>query len=133
MKTLSNAFRLSVVAAALAVPLLWTPGTVYAQTTAGHDHDHGAQGGTAPAAPATSHDMKAMHEKMAKMKAGEKAADARLDALVKAMDTATGTAKVDAMAKVLHEMIGDRAAMKQQMADCEAMMMGEGHDHAAKQ
>jgi hypothetical protein len=67
--------------------------------------------------------MMMMHEQMM---ADMKAADARLDALVKDMNAATGNAKVDAIAAVLNELRQEQKAMDERMGKmCEDMTGGE--------
>jgi hypothetical protein len=69
----------------------------------------------------TMQDMTRMHEQMmAQMKAG----DARLDALVKEMNSAKGESKVDAVAAVVTELINQHKAMHGHMGQMHQMMMG---------
>ena len=64
-----------------------------------------------------------MHEQMmAEMKAG----DAKLDALVTQMSTAAGSAKVDAVAAVVTELVRQQKAMHQHMGQMHSQMMGRG-------
>jgi len=66
-------------------------------------------------------DMMKMHEKMmAEMKAG----DAKLDALVKQMDTAAGDTKVNAVAAVVSELVRQHKAMHEHMGQMHQQMMG---------
>jgi hypothetical protein len=67
--------------------------------------------------------MKMQGQMMADMKAS---AD-RLDGLVKAMNAATGTAKADAIAAVVNELVRQHAGMQAHMRGMHDMMMG---DHA---
>ena len=80
--------------------------------TAG-EPDHGSQS-------TTQHMMKMHEQMMAEMKA----ADARLDALVRDMNAATGTARIDAIAAVLNELLQQRKAMQERMAKMSEHMMG---------
>jgi hypothetical protein len=73
-----------------------------------------------PHAQSTQH-MMMMHEQMM---ADMKAADARLDALVKDMNAATGSAKVDAIAAVLNELLQERKAMHERMGKMSEHMTG---------
>jgi hypothetical protein len=68
--------------------------------------------------------MMKMHEQMmAEMKANR----ARLDALVKEMNSASGTAKVDATAAVVTELVREQSAMHERMGQMhEQMMTGRG-------
>lgn len=69
----------------------------------------------------TMQDMTKMHEQMmAQMQAG----DARLDALVKDMNSAKGEAKVDAVAAVVSELVTQQKAMHGHMGQMHQMMMG---------
>jgi hypothetical protein len=64
-------------------------------------------------------DMMQMHEQMmAEMKAN----DAKLDALVAQMNGATGSAKVDAVAAVVSELVRQQKVMHQHMGHMHAMM-----------
>jgi hypothetical protein len=68
-------------------------------------------------------DMMKMHEQMmAEMKAN----DAKLDALVKDMNAATGDAKVNAMATVVNELVRQHRAMHGRMGQMHQHMMGMG-------
>ena len=71
-------------------------------------------------------DMMKMHEKML---GDMKAADAKLDQLVKKMQSATGAAKTDAVAELLAALVEDRkAACEPMMAHMMSMMNGD-HTH----
>ena len=66
-------------------------------------------------------DMMKMHEQMmAEMKAG----NAKLDALVKDMNAARGDAKIDAVAAVVNELVGQHKAMHERMGQMHEQMMG---------
>jgi hypothetical protein len=66
-------------------------------------------------------DMMKMHEQMmAEMKAG----DSRLDALVKEMNTASGDAKVNAVAAVVTELVRQQRSMHERMGQMHDQMMG---------
>ena len=82
--------------------------TVAAQQT--HDHPAGA----APAAPQADADRMRMH---AEMMSAMKAKDAKLSALVKAMDGATGNAKIETIATIIRELVTDQKAMHEHMAE----------------
>ena len=66
-------------------------------------------------------DMMKMHEKMM---ADMKAADARLDALVKAMNAAAGDAKTNAIAAVVNELVAQHKLMHAHMGQMHQEMMG---------
>jgi hypothetical protein len=70
------------------------------------------------------HDMMKMHEQMmAEMRTNR----ARLDALNKDMNAASGSAKVDAMAAVVNELVRQQNAMHDRMGEMhEHMMSGRG-------
>jgi hypothetical protein len=76
---------------------------------------------TAPPRPAMQ-DMMKMHEQMM---AEMKAADSKLDALVRDMNAATGDAKVKAMAAVVDELVQQHKAMHGRMGQMHQQMMGE--------
>jgi hypothetical protein len=81
-----------------------------------------AQGAAPPQQPSMQ-DMTKMHaQMMAEMKAG----DARLDALVKEMNAATGDAKVGAVAAVVNELVQQHKTMHGRMGQMHEHMMGMG-------
>ena len=72
-------------------------------------------------APANMQDMMKMHEQMmADMKAGQ----AKLDALLKEMNAATGSAKVDAVAAAVNELARQHTGMHGRMGQMHQQMMG---------
>lgn len=72
-------------------------------------------------APANMQDMMKMHEQMM---AEMKAADGRLDSLVKEMNAASGEAKVNAVAAVVTELVRQQKAMHEHMGQMHQQMMG---------
>lgn len=66
-------------------------------------------------------DMKKMHEQMM---AEMKAADAKLDELVKDMNSAKGDAKTNAIAAVVTELVRQHKAMHEHMGQMHEQMMG---------
>jgi hypothetical protein len=73
-------------------------------------------------APSNMQDMMKMHEQMM---ADMKAADSRLDALVKDMNAASGEAKVNAVATVVTELVRQQKSMHDRMGQMhQQMMMG---------
>ncbi len=62
-----------------------------------------------------------------KMMAEMESMDAKLDSLVAAMNAATGDNKVDAIAAVLEELVGQRKVMREKM---QHMIQGMGEMHA---
>ena len=60
---------------------------------------------------------------MAQMRMMRDSTDARLDSLVRAMNSATGDRKVQAMAGVINELVNERRMMHQHMRE---MMQGHG-------
>jgi uncharacterized protein HemX len=112
--------RLSVaavcVASALAAGVMWF-GFSVAEASQGST----AQG-TAPSPQPNMAEMMKMHEQMM---AEMKAADGKLDALVRDMNVATGDAKVKAMAAVVYELVQQHKAMHGHMGQMhQQMMMG---------
>jgi 3-hydroxyisobutyrate dehydrogenase-like beta-hydroxyacid dehydrogenase len=65
--------------------------------------------------------MMSMHEQMM---ADMKAADARLDQLIKDMNAANGNAKVTAMAAVVSELVAQHKSIHEQMGQMHQQMMG---------
>lgn len=80
-----------------------------------------AQATAQPPRPAMQ-DMMNMHEQMM---AEMKAADSKLDALVKDMNAATGDAKMKAMAAVVSELVQQHKAMHGRMGQMHQQMMSE--------
>lgn len=104
--------------------VLTTGAGLYAQT---HD-DHAA----APANPSSqqqtaagtmSDSCKAMMANRSQMMADMKAMDTALDQKVAAMNNATGSAKVDAMAGVINELVSQHKQMEQKMMSMNGGMM----------
>jgi vancomycin resistance protein YoaR len=89
--------------------------------------DVAAQASASQASPpreqpqANMQDMMKMHEQMM---AEMKAADGRLDSLVKEMNAASGEAKVNAVAVVVTELVGQQKAMHEHMRQMHQQMMG---------
>ena len=85
----------------------------------------GPEAGTAqaqqPAAPEMNN-CPMCQQMMAEMKAG----DAKLDALVKEMNAAKGEAKVNALAAVVTELVGQHKAMHNHVGEMHQHMMGMG-------
>ena len=94
--------------------------TRFGVTSGAEQQSPPAQGMQQP--PADMQGMMKMHEQMmAEMTAG----DAKLDALVQAMTSATGAAKVDATAAVVSELVRQQKAMHTHMGQMhQQMMMG---------
>lgn len=100
------------IALALAAPL-------FAAASNGAAHAAPAQGAP-PQAPPNMQQMMKMHEQMM---AEMKAADSRLDALVKDMNAAKGDAKVNAVAAVVTELVQQQKSMHGHMGEMHQMMM----------
>jgi hypothetical protein len=80
-----------------------------------------AQGAGQPPSQSNMQDMMKMHEKMmAEMKASE----AKLDALIKEMNAATGDAKVNAVAAAVNELVRQHKTMYEHMGQMHQQMMG---------
>ena len=101
-----------------------------AQVTASPPDDHHVHAAAQPAQPAPSAtpDMMKMH---GQMMADMKVEAARLDVLVKEMNAASGTAKTDAIAAVVNELVRQRTAMEAHMGGMHDMMM-RAHTAPAK-
>ena len=83
------------------------------------DHDHG----TAQQPAAGTPEMMKMHmQMMAEMKAD----GAKLDALVKDMNAATGPVRIDAVAAVVNELVRQQKKMQAHMGAMHDMMMAGG-------
>ncbi len=74
-------------------------------------------------------DCKAMMEKQQKMMADVSAMDQKLDALVAEMNRASGSKRVDRMAAVLNELVGQRKAMRDGMMQMHSEMMSHMMQH----
>jgi hypothetical protein len=98
-----------------------------ARVAAAPQDDHAAHAAAQPAPPATP-DMMKMH---GQMMADMKVEAARLDVLVKEMNAASGTAKTDAIAAVVNELVRQRTAMQAHMGGMHDMMM-RAHTAPAK-
>lgn len=72
---------------------------------------------------------KSMMAKRDQMMAKMKSMDAALDQKVDAMNAATGSAKVDAMASVINELIAERKQMHQNMMSTQSEMMQHMGSH----
>jgi hypothetical protein len=83
-----------------------------------HDHQAPAETADEHSGTAPAPDMMAMRQQM---KAEHSAADARLRLLVEQMNTATGQARVDAMAAVVIELVAERSSMRAHMDRMSAM------------
>jgi len=113
--------RILVGASVLAVAIIsvasWN-GPVVA--SAQHEHEHGTAADAA-APPQGMHDMTKMHDAMT---AEMKAADARLDALVNDMNTATGEDRIAALTAVVNEVVRQHKGMGARMGEMQQMMGG---------
>jgi vancomycin resistance protein YoaR len=74
-----------------------------------------------PAPQSGMNDMMKMHEKMM---SDMKAAEARLDALAKTMNAASGDAKTNAIAAVVNELVAQHKSMHAHMNEMHQQMMG---------
>ena len=85
-------------------------------------HDSTTHGAVQPSAPDAQTTMK-MHEKMM---VEMKAAEARLGALVTAMNAAKGDARLDAVAAAVTEIVAQQKVMHARMDDMHQHMMAGG-------
>jgi hypothetical protein len=119
--------RLFVAAAMVITVAAWATGP-------GFDGAAAAQGGVAEqAAPAQQSNMADMMTQHQQMMAAMKAGDAKLDALVKAMNAAAGDAKVNATAAVVNELVRQHQAMHAHMGQMHQHMMGMGRGRMMRQ
>jgi vancomycin resistance protein YoaR len=96
------------------------PAAVHAQTEHAHDSQASPPSSPTQASPTGMAEMMKMHEQhMAEMKA----ADARLDELVREMNSATGEAKISALTQVVTELVRQQKAMHDQMGTMGRQMM----------
>jgi hypothetical protein len=116
-KTLAISMLLCLVAGSLT-------GVMELSATASIEPNPSAQDMLQPPQP-TMPDMMKMHERMmAEMMAEMKAGDARLDALVTDVNTATGDGKINAVAAVVNELVRQHKSMHMRMAEMHQQMMG---------
>jgi hypothetical protein len=110
----------------IAGALLVGPAT-HAQTEAPPRHEHGQT----PATPSTdmSAKCKAVMADHEKMMAEMKAADERVDGLVTNMNSASGQAKVDAIAATVTEIVAQRRTMRERMMGMHQEMMTHMMEH----
>jgi hypothetical protein len=104
--------------------LLLAPRVALAQAN-DSQHQHPAE--QSAASDAGTH---AAHEHMMRMMSEMKAADAKLDTLVQAMNAATGAGKTDAIAAVVAALVEQRQSMHGSMAAM-MQMMGMMHNMGA--
>jgi hypothetical protein len=115
----------------VAVTLLMTSRSTLTQSAGG------AEKQSAPAAK-QAQTMGGMMADRKGMMADFAAADKKLDELVARMNAATGTAKVDAIAAVINELVTERTQMRNRMTTMqdrmmEHMMSMQSADHAGHQ
>jgi hypothetical protein len=92
------------------------------------EHDHAAPATTKPA-PGMDAKCQAMMAERERMMTDMKAADQRLDALVVAMNAASGMEKVSATAIVVTEMVTQRRAMQAGTMKMQEGMMSHMMEH----
>lgn len=97
------------------------PTNLLGQQAQSQQHEQHHSDATEPSAKANA----GQQSDMAKMMAAMKANDQTLDALVKKMNSAQGTAKVDAMAELLTKVVQDQRVMHDSlMSNMMTNMMG---------
>jgi outer membrane murein-binding lipoprotein Lpp len=101
--------------ALLAVAPVLSQSPASAQTTQGTEKGRGK----AAVMPQACREAMAMRQSM---RADQASADAKLNDLVAKMNAASGTAKVDAIATVVSEMVAQRQALHEKMAAMHAKM-----------
>jgi hypothetical protein len=94
------------------------PTHLHGQQPSQAEHEQHHQGTTDPPAQAQPDQQASMMKMMATMHAN----DQKLDDLVKKMNAAKGTAKVDAIAELLTTLVQDRRAMHESMSNMSMMM-----------
>jgi hypothetical protein len=77
-----------------------------------------------PASPAQAQSMQDMMKMHEQMMTEMNAADARLDALLKEMNAASGNARVNALAAVVTELVRQNRSMHEHMGQMHQQMMG---------
>lgn len=114
------ATRLSIAAICVMLALALGGSLVRFGSVAAAQHSSATHETTQPE-PSNMQAMMKMHgQMMAEMKAGE----AKLDVLVKDMNSATGEAKVTALAAVVNELVQQHKAMHGRMGEMQQQMMG---------
>jgi hypothetical protein len=121
-----NRIVTAMVAGCAVVVMSAVPGLA-AQTP--QEHQHPAPATTKPAAPGMDAKCEAMMTERERMITDMKAADQRLDALVVAMNAASGMEKVMATATVVTAMVTERRAMQAGMMKMQEGMMSHMMEH----
>ncbi|MDO8678626.1 MAG: hypothetical protein Q7R30_08705 [Acidobacteriota bacterium] len=116
---------MTAVMAGYAVVVISAAPGVAAQT---HDPQHAAADKAKPASGMAAKDHAMMAERE-KMMTAMKAADQRLDALVAAMNTASGMAQTAATATVVTEMVAQSRTMRESMMKTQQSMMPHMMEH----
>jgi hypothetical protein len=112
--------RIAFIATLLAV-LALVPGLRHPGLTAASPAQQTPATGAGPQPQSNMPDMMKMHEQMmTEMKAG----DARLDALIQEMNSATGEPKINAVAAVVSELVRQQKSMHGRMGQMHELMMG---------
>ena len=112
------------------MPATHAQAPVPAAPAADQDHQAHHPDGQVPDAKAQAAPMPMMD--MQKMMADMKAAEAKLDALVVTMNSAKGSAKVDAVATTVTEMVSQQKAMHAGMMKMQGDMMMQMHSQMTK-
>ena len=112
-------FGASLVALAI-ISVVSRDGRVLASAQREHEH---ATAADAAAPPQQTPGMMKMHDEMM---AEMKAADARLDALVNDMNTATEEKRIAAVTAVVNELVRQQQGMRAHMTEMHQMMEGRG-------
>lgn len=104
-----------------ALVLVLTTGLTRSRLTAGQPTLQTPATGASQQSQSNMQDMMKMHEQMmAEMKAG----DAKLDALVKEMNSSSADSKINAVAAVVNELVRQHKSMHGRMAQMHEQMMG---------
>ena len=101
------------------------PAHLHGQQPSQAEHDQHHPGTTEPSAQAQPDQQASMMKMMSMMRAN----DQKLDDLVKKMNAAKGSAKVDAIAEVLTTLVQDRRTMHDSMSNMSMMMNMMGTMH----
>jgi hypothetical protein len=97
-------------------------------------HDHQNKGATTQEKTVPPMEMcKKMTADMEKGKADMKDMDAKLDGLVRTMDSAKGENKVNAIASVIKELVSQRSMMRSMKEKMDAKMMAHMMEHMKMQ
>ena len=125
MNSLRGAATLTICAAVMVI----SGGPVFGQTTSTNPPSNAPRGRSMGSMMVDEGQASAMMAQRQQMMARMRALDQRLNDLVAKMDAAKGTAKVDAIATVVKELVAQRAQLRDEMMAMQGRMMGHMMQH----